>query len=108
MNNVVNELSTITTIPEKTLNKVLQKTLYCICEDVYEDTIAEKEITELDVGLGVLYFKYVEGELKCKFVPSENLKNAVLDVYKHKLNLMDDTLNNSLVKKFTEVYKDLC
>lgn len=108
MNNIVNELSVLTTIPEKTLNKMLQKALYCICEDIYEDTLGEKELTAIDTGLGILYFKFVEDELKCKFVPNDTLKNAATDVYKRKLNLMDNTLNNSLVKKFTDVYKDLC
>lgn len=108
MNKLIDELSTLTTIPDKTLIKLEQKILYCICEVVYEDTLAEKELTEIDTGLGTLYFKFVNDELKCKFVPNETLKNAVTDVYKRKLNLMDDALNSSLAKKFTEVYKDLC
>lgn len=107
MNNVINETATLTTIPEKALNKLMQKMTYCICEDVYESHLAEEEVTQVDIGIGVLYIKYVAGETKWRFIPSANLNDAVTSVYKNGLNLMDSTLNSALAKKFTEAYKDL-
>lgn len=108
MSNIVNDVSKLTTIPEKTLNKLNQKFIYSICEQIQEDILEEKEISELDIGLGTIYIKYVGDEIKYKFVPNSELEKAVYATVVKKLNLMETTLNEALAKKFIDVYKDLC
>ena len=108
MSNIVKDVSTLTTIPEKTLNKVGQKFIYSICEQIQEDLLEEREMSELDLGLGILYIKYVGDEIKYKFVPNPDLEKAVYNTVVKKLNLMESALNEALAKKFIDVYKDLC
>ena len=108
MSNVIKDVSTLTTIPEKTLNKLEQKFIYCICEQIQEDMLEEQEISELDIGLGTLYIKYADNQIKYKFIPNSELEKAVYNTVVKKLNLMEPTLNEALVKKFVDVYKDLC
>lgn len=108
MNNIVQDVSVLSTIPEKTLNKLNQKIIYAICEAILEDVQLEKDISELDLGFGILYVKHVSDEIKYKFVPSTDLEKAVYNTVTKKLNLLEDTLNETLVKKFLDVYKDLC
>ena len=108
MSNIVNDVSTLTTIPEKSLNKLEQKFMYAICEQIQEDILEEKEMSELDIGLGTLYIKYVGSEIKYKFIPSPDLEKAVYNTVVKKLNLMETSLNEALAKKFIDVYKDLC
>ena len=46
--------------------------------------------------------------MKYKFIPSKYLKKAVSMTVEEDKNVLEDALNNSLIEKFTEVYKDLC
>ena len=108
MSNIVEDVSKLTTIPEKTLNKLNQKFIYTICEQIQEDILQEKEMSELDIGLGTIYIKYVGDEIKYKFIPNQELEKAVYSTVVKKLNLMETVLNEALAKKFIDVYKDLC
>ena len=108
MTDTVKDVSILTTIPEKTLAKMFQKFIYCICQTVLEDITDEKEITELNIGLGTLYIKHDSNDIKYKFVPSNDLEKGVNLTVTKKLNLMENTLNTVLAKKFMNVYKDLC
>ena len=108
MSNIVEDVSKLTTIPEKSLVKLEQKFIYAICEQIQEDVLADKEMSELDIGLGTLYIKYLGDEIKYKFIPNANLEKAVYNTVVKKLNLMETALNEALAKKFIDVYKDLC
>lgn len=108
MSNIVNDVSILTTISEKTIEKLLQKFVYAICEQIAEDILEEKDYSELDIGLGKLYVKIIGEEIKYKFVPSNYLQSAISNVVTNKLNLMENTLNETLVKRFMDVYKNLC
>lgn len=108
MSNIIEDVSKLTTIPEKTLNKLIQKVIYCICEQIQEDILEEKELSELDVGLGTIYIKYAGDEIKYKFIPNTELEKSVYNTVVKKLNLMETALNEALAKKFIDVYKDLC
>ena len=111
MINIVNDLSILTTIPDKTLIKFFKKMVFCICEAVKEDLVDEnnpKEITELDIGIGKLYVKVVGTEVKYKFEPSEYLQKAMLATTTNKENPLPDFLDESLGRKFVDLYKEIC
>lgn len=108
MVDIVKDVSTLSTIPEKTLHKLLKKFIYCICDCVAEDKLQGNEVSELYIGLGILYIRYEDNMIKYKFIPGDPLEKAVTQTVVSKQNLLENTLNESLVKKFMEVYKDLC
>ena len=111
MINIVNDVSILTGIPEKTLAKFFRKMVFCICEAVQESLTDEnnfKDITELDIGIGKLYIKHVGKDIKYKFEPSENLEKAVKDTVEGKENLLIDFLDETLAKKFVDLYKEIC
>ena len=88
-----------------------KKMVFCICEAVKEDMVDEnnpKEITELDIGIGKLYVKVVGTEVKYKFEPSEYLQKAMLATATNKENPLPDFLDESLGKKFIDLYKEIC
>ena len=62
MTNIINDISTLTTIPVKTWNKLVKKTNYCICDAVLENTLIDEDITAVDLGIGVLYIKRADLE----------------------------------------------
>ena len=108
MTNIIDDLSLLTTIPEKTITKLLKKEIYCICEAIEEDVLEGKDLSILNLGFGVLYIKHTENEVKYKFVPTNELQKAITNTIVNKKNILEDVLNASLAAKFMEVYKDLC
>lgn len=109
MNNIIEDASKLTTIPEKSIAKLLKKFVYCIADAVAEDELEKKEISELDLGLGILYIKHnADKTASYKFVPGKYMEKAVLDVLESGENLLQDSLNSALVKKFIRVYKHIC
>lgn len=108
MSNILNDVSVLTSIPEKTLTKLNEKVLYSICEIIKEDVIAGKEISELDFGLFKVYVKHNEGEIKYKLIPSQATSKVIENTVNNKLNLLENTLNDVLAKKLLQVYKDIC
>ncbi len=111
MANIISDVSILTTIPEKTIAKFFRKMIFCICEAVAENMLNENSnsnITELDIGIGKLYIKHVGTDIKYRFEPSELLEKSILATVVNKKNHLEEFLDATLVKKFTEVYKDLC
>ena len=57
MNNIITDVSTVTTIPEvalQNLNDIYQEAIaYCVLENVHDNS----PITEVDIGLGILYIR---------------------------------------------------
>ena len=110
---IIKDINTLTTIPEKTLAKLIQKTIYCICEAVLEDIKKdEKPITTVNIGIGKLYIgydpSYRENGIKFKFKPSDTFDKALGQTIDNKLNLLGDALSASLAQKFEDIYKELC
>ena len=108
--NLVKELSTLSTIPEKTLNKLTDKVTYCVCDSVAE-AMSENEYDDksidIDIGIGKLSIGYVDDNVVYKFIPSESLDASVKQAVLNGRNLLEDTLEKSFIDKVTNVYKDL-
>ena len=110
MGNITTDLSTLTTISEKTLDKFGDKILYIICETIQEDVLDQKDVSEFNFfGLFNIYIKYDDSDkIRWRIIPTEKLEKAVGSTVKNKLNLLEDTLNETFSKKVMDVYKELC
>lgn len=110
MINVIKDMSILTTIPEKTLNKFYKKMTFCICEGVAESLLdPDVSISSFDIGIGTLYIKHdTASNIKYHFEPNDFLAKSMNQTVANGANILEDTLNDALSKKFTEVYKDLC
>ena len=109
MTKLLNDLITLTTLPEKKLTKLFKTAAYVIVQAIKEDNEQGIAITDIDVNLGVFSIKHVKGEdLKFKFVPKEDFTKVIQDTCDGKLNSMNKLLVKSFKKNFLDVYKDLC
>lgn len=111
MTDIINDLSLLTTIPTKTLDKLVRKTVFCICDAIVETKASEEDITSIDLGIGILYIKHTSttgSDVKYRFEPSSYLEKAVRNAVVNNKNVLDDVLLTSLGNKFADVYKDLC
>jgi hypothetical protein len=107
MNSLIKELETITTIPEASLNKLIERSIYCICEDIEESKLQDDKISEIDIGIGTLTVLKTEDTLKYKFTPSAKLNDAVIATIVDGKNPLIKASETSLVNRITNVYKDL-
>ncbi len=105
--NIIDDLSSLTTIAEKHLVKLLAKEIYCISDAVAEAKAIEKDAVDLDIGIGTLSIRMSEEEVAYKFIPSAELHSAVKSAISSGQNLLEDKLEASLVSKVTDAYKEL-
>lgn len=105
--NVVKDLSVLSTIPEKILMKLLEKVNYVVCESIEEAIIEGDEVVSLDLGIGNLVIKLSEDGIRYKFIPSKKLEENVKDTFIYRQNLLEKTLEELVVNRVTNTYKDL-
>lgn len=102
------DLSKLTAVPEKTLDKLTQKELYIMCQCIEEDLLEGKNTSEFDFGNFKILIKYDnKEEVKFKVIPSEEFKKALKMTLNSK-NILEDKLNQAILKKFMDVYKEIC
>ncbi len=107
MNSVIEKEEILTTIPEKTLRKLVDIQEYII-NDMVEDSMTKGETTtEVDVGFGNLIIRFEDGALRFKFIPSAKFEESLVNTVVNKKNILRLTLEKSLVDKVMHIYKDL-
>ena len=105
--NIVKDVSALSTIQDKVIYKLLDKFTYSICEAVEEAVIADDDVVVLDIGIGELTIKLSEDGIRYKFIPSQKLEEGVKNTFIYRQNLLEKTLEESLVNRLTNTYKDL-
>lgn len=105
--NIMNDLSTLTTIPMESLNKLSTKAIYCINDAVEELLLSDESILKLDIGIGILNISINNNELDYYFEPCDKLNNSIIGTIKNKSNTLTNKLDATLVDKVLHAYKDL-
>lgn len=78
-----------------------------ICEDVYESLINKENLTEIDLGFGILYIQIIEKEIKYKFVPNAEITEDINKVLIQKEYKFKSKINKALTSRITKTYKEL-
>ena len=107
MTDIIKDMSTLTTISEKSLHELMKKEEYCIVSAIFENMKNNEVLTELDIGIGKLLVKIENNSIKYKFIPSESLEHAIVNSYKQDKCVLVDKLNKSLVDRITNTHKDI-
>lgn len=103
---LLDDLSTITTIQKDTLVKLFKKCEYCISDAIVEQALSGSDIIDVDINIGRILLKLVDGEVKYKFIPYDDFKNIV-EASMAGENALSKTVEKTLIAKVTKVYKDL-
>ena len=73
--NVVNDLSVLTKIPNKTLGELTHKLNLCIGSIIADAKAAGESAVIINIGIGTLSIDLID--MQCKFVPSRELKMTI-------------------------------
>ena len=107
MSNLNEKLSILTTIPEKSLSKLTEKSYYVVSDIILEDIMNDKYVSEIDIGIGTIIIQHSGDSIKYKFIPSKNLDITVKSTIINKKNTLEYILEQTLKDKVTNTYKDL-
>lgn len=107
MNNVINDLSTLTDIAESDLNRVVKIIMDCICHSVLDNINDKESTTIVDIGIGTLSLLLSQDCIKYKFIPSTTFENKLKTTIKTKKGPITKEVEDILIKRITNTYKDL-
>ena len=107
MNNTIEDLSKVTTIPRVTLQKLIEQSEMCVCHDMLEQILNNENYICVDIMFGYLYINMDEDNVKFKFVPSAQFEDMIVDTINTKRSPLINAVESALSTKIMKVYKDL-
>ena len=107
MNKLIEDLSTITTIPQRTLDSLMDKAVSCICHSVFEGIREKESLTKIDIGVGILYINCEGDNVKYKFIPSKKLEESVATTVLTNKSPLIMQVETSLKERLDATYKNL-
>lgn len=107
MTNIIDDLSELSTINKKVFTNLLDKIIFCINDAIAESLLENKEITEVDIGLGTLIIKHTKEEIRYKFIPSAKFNSSINNTIVNGKSPLELVFEETLKNKLNNVYKDL-
>ena len=108
MIDLINDLSILTDVSDKTLNKFVPVSNYCIGHAVHESQCKHEDVVEIDIGIGELHLKLEDGcGIKYRFVPSKELESILIKTVTSKTSPIITKIDSQLQEKIDRAYKDL-
>ena len=107
MTKLIDDIATLTTISQHALVNLNDKAYSCICHSVCENMLEGNPLTEIDIGIGVLYIKCEEGQIKYKFIPSRKLEENVALTVTNKVSPIVFEVETALKDRIESTYKNL-
>lgn len=104
---ILDNISTLTSVNRKALNKLSDVTSYCIVDAVHETNLKFDKITEVDIGIGIIKIKIDGDNVKFAFIPSAKLEEGIINSILNRENVLDIALENNLKDKLVNTYKEL-
>lgn len=100
-------LSTLTTIPKASLDRLDEKRCFIICDEV--DTAIKncESIASIDIGVGTLIINVTDSDIIYKFIPSSSLERYLKDVILEGENPLTGQLEKTIASRIINTYKDL-
>lgn len=104
---LLEDISTITTIPLASLQKLSDLSQQCICHAITETLLQKELITTVNIGIGKLLIKQEENSIKYKFIPSSDFEQAITDTIVNRKSPIISNAEQTLASRIIKTYKDL-
>lgn len=104
---ITEDLSILTTIPVATLDRLVNKASLCIADSVEKCIYDKSDKCEIDIGIGTLTISLANDLIKYRFTPNQTLENLIKTTVVDEKNPLENVLEESLVNKIQNIYKDL-
>ena len=101
------DLSTLTTIPVATIDRLVQKIIWCICDNVESAILAEDNHIAIKMGFGTLKIELRDDDtVAYRFEPNKDLEESVNKTIQDGKSPLVKTAEESLVRMIVNTYKD--
>lgn len=107
MTNIVEDISTLSNVSEKTLEKFIDIGDCCICHSILEEIQNKNDIVQIDIGIGELTIKIECSQIKYKFVPSKKLEKMIVTTVTTNESPIVSNIDKNLQEKIDRTYKEL-
>lgn len=104
--NLIKDLSTLTTIPVNSLNALERKRTALICNYLDEASRNMENIVSVNIGVGTVTFKLLGNEVAYSFVPSGDLEREIIRTLNDGENPLTKMIEDGLSEQLLNVYKD--
>lgn len=99
--NVINDLGTVTKVPNKIINALIEKLNLCIGSAIHDAILTKEDMVQINVGIGILSVNIAD--MQCKFIPSKSLKAAIKRGVTEKIDPLEFELEQALIAKLCNI-----
>lgn len=103
--NIINDLGTLSKIPAKILDELVDKAVLCIGSAVHDSLINKEDSLTINIGIGVLSINLAD--MQCKFIPSKDLKTCIKHSLDNKIDPLELQIEQSLVDKLITICQEV-
>lgn len=107
MDNAIEDVSKLTSIPYKTLCKLFDLTGLCICNSVYTALLDDCKTSEINLEFGKLVITVRDEKVIYEFIPSKNFEEQLVTTINENKNPLEIKLEDTLADRITKTFKDL-
>jgi hypothetical protein len=104
---MIKDITTLTTIAEKSLIKINDLSVDDICHCVLESVNCGDDVADIDIGIGELKVIVSDGELHYRFTPSNQLEKKLIKTFEEGVDPLTQVVEESLSNKILRAYKEL-
>lgn len=102
---VIKNVSVLTTIPESSIRKLIEKAEWTICDSIVNSD--KNESLSFSVGIGDIKITANDDQIIYQFIPNKQFESMVRDAYIDNVNPLKINLEKLLVSKIVNTYKDI-
>ena len=103
--NVINDLSTLTRVPNKLLVELSHKINLCIGSIIHDAKAAGEQTVIINIGIGTLSVDLID--MQCKFVPSKELRATIKNSLISNRDPLELVLEQTLVEKLINICEEV-
>ena len=107
MYSLQDDLKTLTNISSDVIDKLVNKILYIICDDVLDTHLNNNTVTDIDIGIGVLSICVDNNQIKYRFKPSTLVESSVKNTIVDLKSPVKERAAKTLSSKINEMYEEL-
>ena len=105
MENIIKDVSVLTTIPESSLSKIFDRVEDAVIHGVLE--LDNDNIYEADIGIGSLKVYFNGTDTEFDFEPSNRFKDKLKHAHEDREDALIKSAEQRLIYKIVNTYKDL-
>ena len=104
--NIIENVSTLTTIPARKLSNLVDKVKLCLGHELFVGTQSDEQVFEINVGVGNLIITNNRDNISYDFIPTPEFEQLIVNSFDGD-DPLSNYLENALSTRLLNTYKDV-